>query len=92
MRMFWGMLLTSKVADNFLGVGVCMFVICIFHDKSGDEMHFWVLNNGRHSKISATRTDLAPYMSCDGPEQFIKNECVWCVTQTTSKEILPRLF
>ena len=98
--MFKGMLLTSKVAENFLGVDclmtgdVCVCVICIFHDKSGDEMHFWVLNGG-HSRISAAHTDLALYITWDGPEQLIKLECVWCVTNThththqTSKSFIP---
>lgn len=51
-RVVWGTLLTSKVADNFLGVGclmtggVSVCVICIFHDKPGDETHFRVLNGG----------------------------------------------
>lgn len=84
-RMFWGTLLISEVTDNFLGVDclmtgdacLCACVICIFHDKSGDEMHFWVLNLG-HSKISAAHTDLALYMTWDRPEQLIK--CVWCET------------
>lgn len=67
-RMVWGTLLTSKVPDNSFGVGclmtgdVCVCLICIFHDKSGDDMHFQVLNGGR-SKISATHMDLALVMT-----------------------------
>lgn len=47
--MFWGTLLTSKVAYNFLIECLMtgnVLVICIFHDESGDEMHCQVLNGG----------------------------------------------
>lgn len=61
--MFWGMLLTSKVAYNFLIECLMtgnVLVICIFHDESGHEMHCQVPNGG-HSRMSAAHRDLALY-------------------------------